>query len=99
MRVHQPSPSMSALTLVRRAAALTAFLLPGALTAQAGPAPKLDFSGLMFGAFSYRTNAGAQNVNKFDLERVYLNFRVPVADRLSIRFTPDISPQVAGTGY
>ncbi len=85
---------------MRRVAALAGFVLPGVAAAQSAPAPtKLDFSGLMFGAFSYKTNAGAQNQNKFDLERVYLNFRMPVADRLSIRVTPDISAQQSGVGY
>jgi len=88
---------MSVFTTLRRSIALAACTLPALLPAQV--ASKLDVSGLIFGAFSYRTNAGAQNTNKFDLERVYLNFRLPVADRLSIRVTPDISAQVAGTGY
>lgn len=90
---------MSALFRIRRAVALAGIVLPTMLPAQAAPASKLDFSGIMFGAFSYRTNAGAQNTNKFDLERVYLNFRMPVADRVSIRVTPDIAAQTAGTGY
>lgn len=62
-------------------------------------APRLDFSGILFGAFQYQTAAGARNTNKFDLERAYLNFRMPVADRLSIRVTADLSPQQSGTGY
>ncbi len=78
---------------------LIAVALPASLTAQSPAASRLDFSGLLFGAFSYRTNPEAQNANKFDLERVYLNFRMPVADRLSIRVTPDISPQQSGVGY
>lgn len=74
---------------------------PAALVAQ-GAAPlasRLDFSGVLFGAFQYQTAAGARNANKFDLERAYLNFRMPVADRLSIRVTADLSPQQSGTGY
>jgi hypothetical protein len=91
---------MSTSLLLRRAAALASLALPAVLPAQAAPAAsKLDFSGIMFGAFSYRTNAGSQNTNKFDLERVYLNFRMPVADHLSIRVTPDISAQQSGVGY
>ncbi len=86
-------------SIMRRLAVLAGIVLPATLSAQAAAAPKLDVSGLIFGAFSYRTNAGAQNTNKFDLERVYLNFRTPVADRLSIRVTTDIAPQAAGTGY
>ncbi len=78
-----------------------AVLLPVVLPAQgtASVAPKLDFSGLLFGAFQYQTAAGVRNTNKFDLERAYLNFRMPVADRLSVRVTVDLSPQVSGTGY
>lgn len=85
-------------TLIR-AVLLAAIAVPTALSAQSAPASKLDFSGLMFGAFSVRTNPEAQGANKFDLERVYLNFRMPVADRLTIRVTPDISPQQSGVGY
>lgn len=90
---------MSIVTTLRRAAVLAFLALPAMLPAQAAPASKLDFSGLLFGAFSYKTNSGAQNANKFDLERVYLNFKMPVADRLSIRVTTDIASQTAGTGY
>lgn len=74
---------------------------PAAVGAQgtAPAAPRLDFSGILFGAFQYQTAAGARNTNKFDLERAYLNFRMPVADRLSIRVTADLSPQQSGTGY
>lgn len=78
---------------------LLAAALPASVRAQAAAASKLDFSGLLFGALSIRTNPEAQSANKFDLERVYLNFRMPVADRFSIRVTPDISPQQSGVGY
>ena len=67
--------------------------------AQAPQAPRIDISGILFGAYSYRTNPEAQNANKFDLERVYLNFRTPIAERWSLRYTPDISPQQSGVGY
>lgn len=80
-------------------ALLMAAALPATLAAQSAPATKLDVSGVMFGAFSARTNPEAQGANRFDLERVYLNFRLPVADRWSIRVTPDISAQQAGVGY
>lgn len=89
---------MTATRILRRTLLVVGCAFPAALSAQAA-ASKLDISGIMFGAFSYRTNAGAQNTNKFDLERVYVNFRLPVADRVSIRFTPDISPQQSGVGY
>ena len=84
---------------LRRAVVVAGLALPAALPAQSAPTSKLDFSGLMFGAFSVRTNPEAKSANKFDLERAYLNFRMPVADRLTIRVTPDISPQQTGVGY
>ena len=86
---------------IRRIALIAAFSVPMAAPAQgaAASAPKLDFSGLLFGAFQYQTGPGAKNTNKFDMERAYLNFRMPVADRLSMRVTADISPQQSGTGY
>lgn len=85
--------------LLRPALVLASVAIPAMLPAQAAPASKLDFSGLIFGAFSLKTNAGAQGANKFDLERAYLNFRMPVADHLSMRVTTDISPQQSGVGY
>ena len=86
---------------IRRAVLVAALAAPLAVPAQGTPAPasKLDFSGIMFGAFQYQTGPGAKNTNKFDMERAYLNFRMPVADRLSMRVTADISPQQSGTGY
>jgi hypothetical protein len=84
---------------VRRLGALALFAAPGALAAQAAAAPRLDISGILFGAFSVRTNPEAKAANRFDLERVYLNFRAPVAERLTLRYTPDISPQQSGVGY
>jgi hypothetical protein len=84
---------------MRRFAVLVSFLVPGLLHAQSTAAPRVDISGLLFGAFSYRTNPEANNANKFDLERVYVNFRAPIADHWSLRFTPDISPQQSGVGY
>ena len=82
--------------------ALAGVASPFALAAQAAPAApasRLDFSGILFGAFQYQTGPAAQNANKFDLERAYLNFRMPVAERLNIRVTVDLSPQQTGTGY
>jgi hypothetical protein len=90
---------MSILVSLRRVAALAACAVPAALSAQAASAPRIDISGILFGAYSYRTNPEAQNANKFDLERVYLNFRTPIAERWSLRYTPDISPQQSGVGY
>jgi hypothetical protein len=86
---------------IRRIVAALLIAAPVVLPAQgaAATAPRLDFSGIMFGAFQYQTAAGARNTNKFDMERAYLNFRMPVADRLSMRVTADLSPQQSGTGY
>lgn len=64
----------------------------------------LDFSGVIFGNYQLRTDsaarstAGGKRPNKFDVERVYLTFRMPVGDRASIRATTDIFQNPA-TGY
>ena len=87
---------------LRRFVVTAACAIPAAVSAQgaqAPQAPRIDISGILFGAYSYRTNPEAQNANKFDLERVYLNFRTPIAERWSLRYTPDISPQQSGVGY
>ena len=67
------------------------------LDAQAQPpARSLDFSGLIFGNYQIRTDSaakaanGGQSPNKFDLERVYFTFKMPVGDRFGIRATTDI---------
>lgn len=60
------------------------------------PARTLDFSGVIFGNYQFRTDSaakaanGGQSPNKFDLERVYLTFKLPVGDRFGIRATTDI---------
>jgi hypothetical protein len=74
-----------------------AFVFPIALSAQTAPAPAspaLDFSGILFANYQYRTDPGpAQSANKFDLERAYLTFRMPAGDRASIRITTDVFQQ------
>jgi hypothetical protein len=58
--------------------------------------PSLDFSGLIFGNYRYTYDSatkaanGNQAPNKFDIERVYLNFRMPAGQDGSIRVTTDI---------
>ena len=86
---------------VRRIVAVVLVAAPVVLPAQGATAaaPRLDFSGIMFGAFQYQTGPGVKHTNKFDMERAYLNFRMPVANRLGMRVTADISPQQSGTGY
>jgi hypothetical protein len=69
-----------------------------------GP-PPLDFSGVIFGNYQYRTDSAARaqtggaHPNKFDIERVYLTFRMPVGDRASIRATTDIVQNANGSYY
>ncbi len=56
--------------------------------------PPIDFSGVMFANFQYRLDRGSSRAtNKFDVERVYLNFRMPAGDRASIRITTDLFQQ------
>ena len=58
----------------------------------------VDFSGVIYANYQYRGDQGAPNPNnKFDLERVYLTFRMPAGDRASIRVTTDVFQQT-GTG-
>jgi len=58
--------------------------------------PPIDFSGLLFLNYQMRTDsaakltAGNQAPNKFDVERVYLIFRMPAGDKGSIRVTTDV---------
>jgi hypothetical protein len=94
-----------ALSFVRTAsfASLACLFLfpPRAASAQGADAPKvvtpaLDFSGVFFGNFAYRYDDATKNANggnatnKFDVGRVYLNFRMPAGEDGSIRVTPDI---------
>jgi hypothetical protein len=58
-------------------------------------APTLNFSGVLFGNFQYRTDRANRAINKFDVERAYLNFRMPVGERTNIRITTDIYQQQA----
>ena len=79
----------SALVLVTSVA--TGQATPPAPAAQ----PPLNFSGILFGNYQYRTDKANRAINKFDLERAYLNFRMPVGDRTSIRITADVYQQQA----
>ena len=85
---------------VGRAAVLAIFSLgPTALRAQTPQPSPLDFSGVIFANYQVRTDAaaraltGGEAANKFDLQRVYLNFRMPAGDRASIRVTTDMFQQ------
>jgi hypothetical protein len=74
--------------------------------AQPAPAatPPLDFSGVIFGKYETRTDsaaragAGGDRPNQFTVDRVYLTFRMPAGDRMSIRATTDIVQQANGWG-
>lgn len=63
-------------------------------TARAAKVPALEFSGVMFANYQYRLDRGNQRAaNKFDVERVYLNFKMPAGDRASVRVTTDLFQQ------
>jgi hypothetical protein len=76
-------------------------LIPSAVLSQAAPppAPAIDFSGVLFGNFQWRTDSaakfstGGKPSSKFDIGRAYLNFRMPAGDRGSIRITTDVYQQ------
>lgn len=66
--------------------------------AEAARTPQLDFSGVIFANWSYRTDRGARAQNRFDVERAYLNFRMPAGDRASVRITADVFQNTAAPG-
>ena len=82
------------------AMAFTICAVPTALRAQAADpkpvTPLLDFSGVLMGNYRYTYDDATRNANgglatsKFDVERVYLNFRMPAGERGSIRVTTDV---------
>lgn len=62
--------------------------------APAPSAPALRFSGVMFANYQYRLDRGtSRGANKFDPERIYLNFLMPAGDRASVRVTTDLYQQ------
>ncbi|MFL5560863.1 MAG: hypothetical protein ACJ79K_05235 [Gemmatimonadaceae bacterium] len=78
---------------------------PAPAAAPQAPAPALDFSGVIFGNYQYRTDSlakaqtGGKSPNQFVIDRVYLTFRMPVGDRASIRATTDIVQNANGAYY
>ena len=82
---------------MKRIALIAVLALPlgiGAQTTASSTPPALNFSGILLANFQYRGDAGPQKAqNKFDLERVYLTFRMPAGDRGSIRITTDLFQQ------
>lgn len=89
--------SIAALTFVPQAAAQARDYGKDTVPAAKPPAPTvppIDFSGIIFGNFQYRGDKGpAKGSNRFDVERVYLTFRMPAGERTSIRVTTDIFQQ------
>jgi len=61
-------------------------------------APAVDFSGILFANYQYRTGNTAGSANKFDVERAYLTFRAPAGDRASVRVTADVYQQATSEG-
>src|SRR5437870_4324387 len=59
--------------------------------------PPLNFSGVLYANYQYRTDAANKDFNKFDLERTYLTFRMPAGDKASIRVTADVFQQQNAT--
>src|SRR5215203_5894850 len=75
---------------------------PSVAADTAAPAPKsapaatpaIDFSGILFGNYQYRGDAGpSKSQNRFDVERAYLTFRMAAGKRTSIRITTDLFQQ------
>ena len=68
-------------------------------TPATSPPVRLDLSGVLFASFQYRVNRGPTHAaNKFDVERVYLTFKMPVSARTSVRLTTDLfQQQVSGS--
>lgn len=86
---------------------IAAAILPAVASAQgsapadtAKPANKvtipIDFSGVVFGNYQYQGAAGpSKGQNKFDVERAYLTFKMPVGSHASIRVTSDLYQQTS----
>ena len=79
-------------------ALIAALAIPIGVSAQQPAASStpvtLNFSGIMLANFQYRGDQGPSKAqNKFDVERVYLTFRMPAGDRGSIRVTTDLFQQ------
>ena len=89
------------------AAMCAAVSSPSVAQAQNPVTPNLDFSGVLFGAYAYRTDSaakatlGGSSPNQFTLDRAYLNFRMPAGDNGQIRVTTDIfqNTSAATNGY
>jgi hypothetical protein len=92
-------------TMRKLALLVLALLGPSLAAAQTTAAPPIDFSGVLFLNFQMRTDSvakvptGGKSPNKFDVERVYLIFRMPVGERGSMRVTTDVFQTNTGGYY
>jgi len=67
---------------------------PAATTAP--PPPPLDFSGVLFLGFQSggtKTERRVSQQSRFDVDRIYLTFRMPAGENMSIRVTTDVFQQ------
>lgn len=69
-----------------------------AARAPAAKTPQLEFSGILFANWNYRTDRSARAQNRFDVERAYLTFRMPAGNRASVRITADIFQNTSSPG-
>ena len=82
--------------IVNRYAAVLLLLCPVVGQAQQSQRPdsaRLDLSGIIYAHYLYRGEESARSANRFDVERAYLNFRMPAGDRAAIRITTDLYQQ------
>lgn len=69
-------------------------LLLGATRGEAQDTARTDVSGIIFANFAAGGGPAVQrSANRFDLERIFLTFRAPAGDRVSIRVTTDVFQQ------
>jgi hypothetical protein len=106
----EPSTHRFLAACTARCAVLALSVLPALAIAQtpgtpadtvAPPKPKtpqLEFSGILFANWNYRTDRGARAQNRFDVERAYLTFRMPAGNRASVRITADIFQNTSAPG-
>jgi hypothetical protein len=67
--------------------------LPTAPPPQPAPSLPFDFSGVLFLNYQYGGVKGNRTVNRFELERAYLNFRGSAGEHITFRVTPDVYQQ------
>src|SRR6185503_2686087 len=101
-----PQPRSRMVTMRKLATLVAALLLPASLlSAQGTTIPPIDFSGVLFGNFGWRTDdaakalTGGKPLSKFDVGRAYLTFRMQAGEKGSIRVTTDIFNQTPSTYY